>query len=80
METRKKKFGAAHPDTLTSMADLAWTWKSLERSAEAISLLQECVRLRYQTLRVGHPDLVSSSKTLAAWEAEKADSTLTISL
>ena len=79
MKTRKKKLGAAHPDTLTSMADLAWTWKSLERSAEAISLLEECVRLRYQTLRVGHPDLVSSSKTLAAWEAEQAGCTLTIS-
>ncbi|KAF1976461.1 hypothetical protein BU23DRAFT_627867 [Bimuria novae-zelandiae CBS 107.79] len=80
METFKKKLGADHPDTLTSMANLAWTWKSLERSAEAIGLLQECVRLRCQILRAGHPDLVSSSKILAAWEAEQAVSTLTIRL
>ncbi|KAF1970583.1 putative kinesin [Bimuria novae-zelandiae CBS 107.79] len=76
METRKKKLGADHPSTLTSMHNLAWTWKSLERSAEAISLLQECVRLRCLALRAGHPDLVSSSKTLAAWEAEQAASTI----
>ncbi|KAF1968793.1 hypothetical protein BU23DRAFT_479048 [Bimuria novae-zelandiae CBS 107.79] len=80
METFKKKLGADHPSTLTSMANLAWTWKSLERSAEAISLLQECVRLRCQILPAGHPDLVSSLKTLAAWEAEQAVSTLIIRL
>ncbi|KAF2008325.1 hypothetical protein BU24DRAFT_360564, partial [Aaosphaeria arxii CBS 175.79] len=75
----KKKLGADHPDTLTSMANLAWTWKSLERSAEAIGLLQECVNLCSQTLRAGHPNLVSSQETLAEWEAEQAVRTLAIS-
>ncbi|KAF2010518.1 hypothetical protein BU24DRAFT_436620 [Aaosphaeria arxii CBS 175.79] len=79
MKTCKKKLGADHPFTLTSMANLAWTWKSLERSAEAIGLLQECVHLRCQTLRPGHPDLVSAQETLAEWEAEQAGRTLAIS-
>ncbi|KAF2008271.1 hypothetical protein BU24DRAFT_360682, partial [Aaosphaeria arxii CBS 175.79] len=79
METCKKKLGVDHPSTLTSMANLAWTWKSLERSAEAIGLLQECVHLRCQTLRAGHPDLVSSQETLAAWEVEQAGRNLAMS-
>ncbi|KAF2008241.1 hypothetical protein BU24DRAFT_210092 [Aaosphaeria arxii CBS 175.79] len=79
METRKKKLGADHPSTLTSMANLAWTWKRFGRSAEAIGLLQECVHLRCQTLRAGHPDLVSSQETLAEWEAEQAGRNLATS-
>jgi hypothetical protein len=31
METRKKVLGAEHPDTLTSMANLAFTWKGRSR-------------------------------------------------
>jgi hypothetical protein len=31
METRKRVLGAGHPDTLTSMANLAHTWKAQSR-------------------------------------------------
>ncbi|CAA9959477.1 hypothetical protein PTMSG1_02895 [Pyrenophora teres f. maculata] len=43
METRKKKLGADHPDTLTSMANLAFTWKAQGRSAEACEDRQKMI-------------------------------------
>jgi hypothetical protein len=39
METRKIKLGADHPDTLTSMANLAFTWKSSGYNTQALYLL-----------------------------------------
>jgi hypothetical protein len=39
METSKKKLGADHPDTLTSMANLAFAWKAQGRDAEAVQLM-----------------------------------------
>ncbi|KAF1975419.1 putative kinesin [Bimuria novae-zelandiae CBS 107.79] len=70
METRKKKLGADHPDTLTSMANLAFTWKAQARSAEAIALMRQCVQQRQQVLKAGHPNLVSTLTVLEEWEAE----------
>ncbi|KAH8732409.1 hypothetical protein GQ44DRAFT_602347 [Phaeosphaeriaceae sp. PMI808] len=43
---RKKTLSVEHPDTLTSMNNLAFTWKRLDRNAEAIDLMRECVQLR----------------------------------
>ncbi|KAJ5128088.1 hypothetical protein N7448_008867 [Penicillium atrosanguineum] len=37
METRKTKLGEDHPDTLTSMANLAFTWKSSGHDAKAVN-------------------------------------------
>jgi hypothetical protein len=72
METRKEKLGADHPQTLITMYNLARTRKYLERSAEAISLLQECVHLS-QSLPPWHPELLLYLKTLDEWEAEEAE-------
>jgi hypothetical protein len=72
IEMRKTKLGADHPDTLTSMANLAVPWKGQGRGVEAIALLRSCVQLRQQRLRADHPNLVSSSAALAQWEAEQA--------
>ena len=43
METRKAKLGADHPDTLTSMANLAVTWNSQDRHEDALALMQDCI-------------------------------------
>ncbi len=43
METRKTKLGADHPSTLTIMTNLAFTWKSLGRHADALALMESCV-------------------------------------
>jgi Tetratricopeptide repeat len=73
METRKKKLGADHPSTLTSMANLAFMWKEQGRDAEAISLMRECVQLREQVLGAKHPHFISSSDVLAGWVVEQED-------
>ena len=43
METRKRLLGEEHPDTLTSMANLAFTWESQSRLDEALALMRRCV-------------------------------------
>jgi hypothetical protein len=70
METRKKKLGADHLDTLTSMANLAFIWKAQGRGAEAIVLMRQCGQRRQKVLKASHPDFKSSSKDLEQWEAE----------
>ncbi|KAJ5455845.1 uncharacterized protein N7458_004109 [Penicillium daleae] len=69
METRKTKLGADHRDTLTSMANLVFT-ESTGRRSEAIDLLRTCVTKRQRILGPAHPDTVSNSDTLLAWETE----------
>ncbi|OCK93590.1 uncharacterized protein K441DRAFT_565439, partial [Cenococcum geophilum 1.58] len=42
IETSKRVLGEGHPDTLTSMKNLAFTLKSQGRNNEALNLLKEC--------------------------------------
>lgn len=70
METRKRVLGAEHPDTLASMYNLAYTWKSQRRNAEAISLMKDCLELQTQILGPGHPDTETSIEVLCGWESE----------
>lgn len=72
MERSKKKLGADHPDTLTSMNNLAFTWKEQGRTVKANRLMSECVQRRRGVLAFDHPDFISSSRVLAEWEAEEA--------
>lgn len=67
METSKQKLGADHPDTLTSMANLAFTWERQCRYVEAIGLMQECVDRRQVVLGINHPHYVLSYNTLDSW-------------
>jgi Tetratricopeptide repeat len=39
-EMSKKKLGADHPDTLTSMNTLAFTWKGTGKETEAVRLME----------------------------------------
>jgi hypothetical protein len=39
METSKTKLGVDHPDTLTSMNNLAFTWKGIGRYEDALRLI-----------------------------------------
>ncbi|KAK3684336.1 hypothetical protein B0T22DRAFT_470114, partial [Podospora appendiculata] len=67
METRKTKLGANHPDTLTSMNNLAFTWKDQGRHSDAIVLMEECSQARQRVLGTGHPDTLSSLTAVAEW-------------
>ena len=71
METYKAKLGEDHPDTLTSMSNLAYTWKSSGRDAEAIDLLQNCLAKRKQIIGLNHPDTLSTSETLLEWKRKR---------
>ncbi|OAG09767.1 uncharacterized protein CC84DRAFT_1160850, partial [Paraphaeosphaeria sporulosa] len=73
METSKTKLGADHPETLTSMNNLAFTWKSLGRTVKAICLMQQCVQRYEQVLGASHPHYLSSLLVLEQWEGEQAD-------
>lgn len=44
----KRVHGDKRPGTLSSMANLARTWKSLGRKQEAISLTENCLQLEMQ--------------------------------
>ena len=70
METRKRVLGEEHPTTLTSMANLAFTFMTLGKEKEAFFLMQDCCRLRDEVLGSLHPHTVLSKATLAAWQLE----------
>ncbi|KAJ6114716.1 hypothetical protein N7486_000494 [Penicillium sp. IBT 16267x] len=46
METRKTKLGEDHPNSLTSMNNLAHTLRSSSQYTAALQLMAECVQLR----------------------------------
>ena len=62
--------GAEHPDTLTSMSNLAFTWKGQKRVAQAIDLMDRCAQLRTKVLCAEHPYTLSSSEALMRWKTE----------
>ncbi|KAA8647832.1 tetratricopeptide repeat protein [Aspergillus tanneri] len=70
MEARKIKLGEDHPDKLTSIANLAATWKSSGKTADAINLLRDCLAKKKQAIGPNHPRAVPNSKTLLKWETE----------
>jgi hypothetical protein len=55
METSKRVLGPEHPDTLTSMNNLSYTWKAMGKRADALKLMDECLQLRKRVLGVNHP-------------------------
>ncbi len=67
METRKTKLGADHPHTLTSMNNLAFTWKGQGRHTDALTLMEDCARARQRVLGADHPYTRSSLATIAKW-------------
>ncbi|EGO54029.1 hypothetical protein NEUTE1DRAFT_49684 [Neurospora tetrasperma FGSC 2508] len=69
METFKAKLGADHPYTLTSMANLAFTWNSQDRYEDALALMQDCVEARQRVLGPEHPYTLSSLATVSKWSS-----------
>ncbi|KAM7193982.1 hypothetical protein V8F33_007488 [Rhypophila sp. PSN 637] len=81
METHKTKLGADHPDTLTSMANLASTYRNQGRWDDAEKLEVQVMETRKTKLGADHPDMLTSMANLAStlwnrgrWDdAEKLD-------
>ncbi len=73
METRKTKLGVDHLDMLTSINNLAVTWKGSGKETEAISLIEECIRLGKGVLGLNYLYYILSCITLDIWKAEQED-------
>ena len=65
METSLRVLGAEHPDTLTSMANLASTYRNQGRWKEAEELEVQVMETRKRVLGAEHPDTLTSMNNLA---------------
>ena len=70
MEMTKRVLGHEHPDTLTSMKNLAFTWKGQNRDEEALTLMKHCIQLQKKILGPGHPFTMSTLTILDTWKLE----------
>lgn len=65
MEMSKAKLGADHPDTLSSMANLASTYRNQGRWDEAEKLEVQVMETRKTKLGADHPSTLTSIANLA---------------
>jgi tetratricopeptide (TPR) repeat protein len=66
IDTRKRVLGPKHPDTLTSMANLASTYQNQGRWKEAEELFVQIIEMRKRVLGPEHPDTLTSINNLAS--------------
>jgi len=66
IETRQRVLGAEHPDTLTSIANLASTFWNQGRWKEAKGLEVQVIETRKRVLGAEHPDTLTSMANLAS--------------
>ena len=67
----QERNGAEHPSTLTSMANLASTYRNQGRWNEAEKLEVQVMKTRKTVLGVEHPDTLTSMHNLAlTWESQ----------
>ncbi|KAK7187734.1 PFS and TPR domain-containing protein [Paraphaeosphaeria sporulosa] len=70
METSKTKLGAEHPSTLTSMANLASTYRNQGRWEEAEKLEVQVMETSKTKLGADHPETLTSMNNLAfTWKS-----------
>ena len=69
LDTRRKKCGDHHPDTLTAMYNLGVTWKEMKRTKDAMDLLRECVEGSEQEFGMDHPITKARRDSLYATSA-----------
>ena len=74
MDARKAKLGEDHPDTLTSMNNLAVTYRSQCRLDEAEQLGVHATEASKGKLGTDHPDTLNSMKNLALTYQEQGRS------
>ena len=62
---RQTKLGADHPDTLTSMGNLATTYSALGQNDKALAMEEKVLAARQTKLGADHPDTLTSMENLA---------------
>ena len=63
----KAKLGPDHPDTLTSMNNLATGYQAAGKLDLALPLFEQTLKLRKAKLGPDHPDTLTSMNNLARW-------------
>lgn len=63
--TRLETQGTVHPQTLTSMNNLAISYEAVGELDKALPLLEESLRLRKEILEPDHPDVLATINNLA---------------
>ena len=67
IETSKTKLGADHSSTLTSMNNLAFTWKNQSRHTDALALIEDCAQARQRVLGADHLKTLLSLAIVGEW-------------
>ena len=65
METKKRVLGEEHPDTLTTMHNLACTYQAMDRWSEAESLEALVVEKSKRVIGESHPHTLINTECLA---------------
>ena len=65
LKLRKAKLGPDHPDTLTSMNNLALAYQAAGKLDLALPLYEETLKLKKAKLGPDHPDTLMSMNNLA---------------
>ncbi|KAL2018281.1 hypothetical protein VTK56DRAFT_985 [Thermocarpiscus australiensis] len=65
LQLHKKVLGKEHPDTLTSMNNLALVLRRQRKYKEAKQMHRQALQLREKVLGKEHPDMLSSMNDLA---------------
>ncbi|KND89201.1 Protein SERAC1 [Tolypocladium ophioglossoides CBS 100239] len=73
METTRRVLGVEHPSTLSSMNNLAHTWRGIGKIPEALDLMRTCISLGRVKLGPDHPYIQSSISALGLWESDSQD-------
>ena len=68
LEIKKEVLGPKHPETLSTMHNLAYTYWGQGQHAKVLSLMRVVKDLRVNGLGKDHPDTVLSSSTIQKWE------------
>lgn len=71
LEVRKKVLENEHPDTLLSMANLAWTYKSQGYDDKAMLQMKKCYQLQIKVLGSHHPYTEAYLESLITWSMEE---------
>lgn len=66
VEIRRQSLGVKNPETLSSMANLAWVLRDQGRFSDAEKLQREALELQRSVLGADHPDTLTTQNDLAA--------------
>jgi hypothetical protein len=70
-EISKTKLGDDHPNTLSSLANLAFAWKSSGRDEDALNLLRDFLAKQKRIQGTNHPETLANSETLLEWATKR---------